>query len=142
MNRAILDANIAISYLLNPSGDGPPAKVVRAAVSVDFVLLASPKLLHEIRDKVTNKPYLARRISLPAISELFDLLAANGEVHDDDEIVYPAISRDRKDDYLLTNAVIHHVDYLVTGDKDLLVLSEFEGVQIVSPAEFAQILAQ
>ena len=44
--------------------------------------------------------------------------------------------RDLKDDKLLELAVSGNVDFLVTGDKDLLVLNPFRGVEIIAPREF------
>jgi predicted nucleic acid-binding protein len=52
----------------------------------------------------------------------------------------PAVVRDPKDDYLIAHSVLEQVDYLVSGDKDLLVLGSVLGVRIVSPADFALLL--
>jgi predicted nucleic acid-binding protein len=40
----------------------------------------------------------------------------------------------------LEAAVAGEADYIVTGDKDLLVLHPFEGIPIVGPAEFLEAL--
>ncbi|MEM7533787.1 MAG: putative toxin-antitoxin system toxin component, PIN family, partial [Chloroflexota bacterium] len=48
----------------------------------------------------------------------------------------PQICRDPKDDYLLAYAIAGKADYIVTGDKDLLVLEEIEGVKIVKVHDF------
>ena len=48
----------------------------------------------------------------------------------------PAVSRDPKDDYLPTYALVAKADYLVTGDKDLLVLKQVGQVKILSPKDF------
>ncbi|HRO24267.1 MAG TPA: putative toxin-antitoxin system toxin component, PIN family, partial [Promineifilum sp.] len=57
------------------------------------------------------------------------------------EQTIPAIARDAKDDYLLAYAVVEQADYLVTGDKDLLVLEEIARVKIVSTVAFADLLS-
>ena len=44
--------------------------------------------------------------------------------------------RDPKDDKLLTLAVAANADYIVTGDEDLLVLHPFQGIPIITPADF------
>jgi len=44
--------------------------------------------------------------------------------------------RDPKDRYLLTYAVNYAIDFLITGDKDLLVLGQVENVRILTPAQF------
>ena len=46
--------------------------------------------------------------------------------------------RDPKDNKLLELAVGGNADYLVTGDKDLLVLNPFRGVEIITPREFLE----
>lgn len=50
------------------------------------------------------------------------------------------VSRDPYDDYVLAAAVTGRAKYLVTADKDLLVLEEHKGIKIVTPAEFKKIL--
>jgi putative PIN family toxin of toxin-antitoxin system len=52
----------------------------------------------------------------------------------------PAVTRDPKDDYLLAYALVGEADYLVTGDKDLLVLKQVDTVKIVTSREFLSIL--
>jgi predicted nucleic acid-binding protein len=46
------------------------------------------------------------------------------------------VCRDPKDDHLLALAMDGEAHYLITGDRDLLVLSPFHGIQIVTPARF------
>jgi predicted nucleic acid-binding protein len=45
-----------------------------------------------------------------------------------------------EDDLTLATAVSAEADYLVTGDRQLLALADYEGVQIISPREFLTIL--
>lgn len=59
------------------------------------------------------------------------------------EIVEPAIfdrqiCRDPDDDAILGTATAGNADCIVTGDSDLLELERFQGVDIVSPSEFAR----
>ena len=54
-------------------------------------------------------------------------------------LVSPAL-RDPKDNPILACAVEGGADYIVTGDRDLLVLERFQGIPIVSPAAFAALL--
>ncbi|MEA5489407.1 MULTISPECIES: putative toxin-antitoxin system toxin component, PIN family [Pseudanabaena] len=46
------------------------------------------------------------------------------------------ICRDRKDDKFLELAINRKADYLITGDRDLLVLHPFRNIQILTPADF------
>jgi putative PIN family toxin of toxin-antitoxin system len=50
------------------------------------------------------------------------------------------VSRDPDDDHVLAVAVATGASYLVTGDRDLLVLRRFRGVEIVAPAAFLRAL--
>ena len=49
------------------------------------------------------------------------------------------ICRDKDDDEILALARSLSVDYIVTGDKDLLVLKKFESIPIITPRDFWQI---
>ena len=53
---------------------------------------------------------------------------------------YRTISRDASDDHILTLAEQAAVDYIITGDEDLLVLSPHGNVPIVQPRQFWEIL--
>ena len=46
------------------------------------------------------------------------------------------VCRDPDDNKLLETAVVGRADCLVTGDQDLLVLDPFQGIPILTPAEF------
>jgi len=48
------------------------------------------------------------------------------------------VCRDPDDDVVLATAVAASADVIVTGDQDLLVLSAYEGVSIVSPRRFLE----
>ncbi len=45
------------------------------------------------------------------------------------------VSRDSDDDNILATAAAGNCDYIITGDKDLLVLKEFNATRIVTPRE-------
>lgn len=47
-----------------------------------------------------------------------------------------SVCRDPKDDKFLELAVNGNADYIVTGDRDLLVLNPFQNIAILSVSEF------
>ena len=52
-----------------------------------------------------------------------------------------AVPADPKDDMVVATAVAAKAEYLVTGDrKHLLSLGTYEGIQIVTPREFLELL--
>jgi len=50
------------------------------------------------------------------------------------------VCRDPKDDHFVACAVEGKADYIVTTDKDLLVLGEYQGIKIIRPDKFVTIL--
>jgi putative PIN family toxin of toxin-antitoxin system len=89
---------------------------------------------------VLNRPRLRLRYSLRQedIESLVKLLLLRGEVVEPARNI--AACRDPKDDKVLEVAVEGKVQFIVTGDEDLLVLSPFEGILILGPSEFLRSL--
>lgn len=50
------------------------------------------------------------------------------------------ISRDPSDDHILALAEQSKSDYIITGDEDLLILKQYQGIPIVLPRRFWEIL--
>lgn len=140
--RTLLDTNIYISYLLPSTQGGPIQSIVEAAVEGAFTLLIPGELALEFSRRAATKTYLARRIASQDAEQLMNILTQVAEILPDIADAIPAATRDRKDDYLLAHALVSRAGYLVTGDEDLLVLGEVEGVKIVRPADFLRVLRE
>jgi uncharacterized protein len=52
------------------------------------------------------------------------------------------VCRDPDDDKLLEIAFVGRANCLVTGDQDLLVLDEYQGIPILTPARFLVAIAR
>lgn len=140
--RVLLDTNVLVSYLLTPTAGGSIGAIMDALMQGAFTLLVPPDLLAELERVATRKAHLAKRIHPDQLARLRDLLLAIGELLPAFEETIPAITRDRKDDYLLAYAFISAADYLVTGDDDLLVLDKLGTLVILSPPAFAELLGR
>jgi putative PIN family toxin of toxin-antitoxin system len=140
--RVFLDANIFISYLLGSQMEGPIPRTVEAGFLGEYTLLITDSLLDEIAEVVTRKPFLAAHISPAQIRRFRSFVLIAAELVPEIEETVPALVRDPKDDYLLAHALVARADYLVTGDKDLLVLNPVGDLQILSPTQFTLILAE
>ena len=140
MIRAVIDANLVISYLLLAGVGRPPTEILRAALARAFVLLLPEEAVAEVRDKVTTKPYLRSRIAREDAELLLRRLAGVAVQLPTLAGPIPVVSRDRADDYLVAHAIAARADYLVSGDKDLLTLGGVDGVRVVAPAEFLALL--
>jgi uncharacterized protein len=79
--------------------------------------------------------YLAPLITPAARDWLARLVAAAELVSITERI---AACRDPTDDKFLELAVCGHADFILAGDKDLLVLNPFRGIPIVAPITFVR----
>lgn len=50
------------------------------------------------------------------------------------------VCRDPDDDAVLTCALAAQVELIVSGDNDLLVLEQFQGIRIVTPAQAVKLI--
>jgi putative PIN family toxin of toxin-antitoxin system len=51
-----------------------------------------------------------------------------------------SVSRDKDDDKILQCGLDGNVDFIVTGDKDLLTLREYKTIRIIKPKDYLEIL--
>ena len=133
--RVLLDVNIFISYLLTPNLHGTVYSIIKAAFAGRFVLILPTDVIEELMS-VASQRHIKRRISKKDMKEFIDQISVVCELAPRISESIPAVTRDPKDDYLLAHALVSEADYLVTGDKDLLVLKKVGRLRIVSPSEF------
>lgn len=132
--RVVLDTNVLLSGIAYPGSI--PGKIMAAWRHGSVEVLLSSFILDELRRVL---PRLANRHGLSAaeIDDLVDVLAIQAEVIDPLP-VDDAELRDANDQPVLGTLLAamqsEGVDYLITGDKDLLVLAE--RYPIVTPAQF------
>jgi len=87
-----------------------------------------------------NGQYLRSRFPPGAFDRLRALIQSNGESVPTPPVIALRVA-DPKDDYLLAVAIAGNADYLVSGDKHLLVIKDrILRPSVVSPAEFARVL--
>lgn len=128
--RIVADTNSLVSRLLLPQS--VPAKAVRRAVN-EGQLLISDATLEELAD-VLSRPKFDPYVSVEDRQEFIRVLNRVAERVD---IISPVKAcRDPKDDKFLEVAINGEADLIVTGDKDLLALHPFRGVEIITPREY------
>jgi hypothetical protein len=138
MIRVVLDVNVLVSALISPNG--APGQVLDMWRAEQFLVLTSEAILVEL-EGVLRRPRLRGRYRLidDDVSRLlrglrrFTIAVTAG--------ASAAAVRDPDDAALLNCAAAGGADYIVTGDKDLLSLSEYEGALIIPPAEFVRTLS-
>jgi putative PIN family toxin of toxin-antitoxin system len=136
--RAVLDTNVLVSGLV--SQKGPPRQILDAWLESRYTLVLSLYLVDELAHVLTY-PRIAERVHLTQ-EELEAVLAAllsQAELTPG-KLQLLGVTRDPKDDPILACAVEGQADYIVSGDQNLLVLDEYEGIQVVTPRRFVEIL--
>lgn len=139
--KVLLDANILISYLLYPK-KGTIATIIHLTVAGRFTLLLPQPLLFEVIKKIHTKDYLRGRIDKKDAAEFLHIMQTIALLVPTITEPIPSVTRDTKDDYLLAYAVVGRADYVVTGDKDLLVLGKVDRMKIISPQDFVVLIKE
>jgi uncharacterized protein len=129
MYRVIFDTNIWISFLIGKQFASMKELLVNAAIQPIF----SDRLLDEILT-TTQKPKLQKYFQKDRVDDLMIFLSEIGEITESKSIV--SACRDPKDNYLLALSKDSNADFLVTGDRDLLVLERFDRTEILTYQDF------
>ena len=133
--RAVLDANVLVSAAISPAG--PPRQILGAWIQERFELIASPALLAELVD-VLARPKFRRFITTSVAAEFIDGLATDAIVVADPPEP-PEVSPDPDDDYLIALARVAGADYLISGDRHLLDLTDPDPL-VLTPRQFLDLL--
>jgi len=130
--RVVIDINVWISGVVFAGG---PGSILDLFGDNQFFAVVSEELLSELRRKITQKFPLY----LPDLNLLIEEIRLRAfTVELGSHTVN--ISRDPDDNKVIETAIIGECSYIVSGDKDLLVLENHEGIEILTPAEFLQTL--
>ena len=135
--RVVLDTNVLISAVLTRTG--PPRRVVDLVKAGRGVLLFSDETFAELRDRILGSKF-DRYVGRESRAAFVALLAAVA--------VWVPIAganlgcRDPHDDKILETALMGGAEHLVSGDGDLLAMSPFQGIPIVTPARYLALHAQ
>jgi len=138
MIRAVLDANVFISGILN--AQGAPGQVLDAWRAEQFQLLISTPILDEL-ERVLHYPKIATRHGWsPALVQQFLFRLTTIAITTPGDLALSVVD-DPSDNRYLECAVEGNATYIVSGDRDLLRLVRFEGIAIVTPQAFLDVLA-
>ncbi len=128
--KIVIDTNVLISGVFF---GGFPRKILSSIVDRMFTACATVEIIDEYKEIVQEMidrkhGHMNTDILAPLIRTL--------------EIIEPVsdvkISRDPDDDKFINCAKDAHALYIVSGDKDLLVLRQFENIQIITAKEFCE----
>lgn len=136
--KIILDTNVVISGLLIP--DGPPGKIVDLWVENRLKVVVCQALIKEYFDVLLPPKFKKLGTIIERQNLLMELLEMENSIFVFPKTRLDIIKSDPEDNRVLECAVEGEVQYIISGDDHLLALKEFQGIVIVSPAAFLNLV--
>ncbi len=132
--RLVIDTNIWISLLISKKLE----TLDNLFFSKEIEILFSEELIDELKVTISKpklKKHFGKRNALEEMLLVFepymDFIEVKKQVN---------VCRDEKDNFLLALAEEGEVDYLITGDDDLLVLRSFKKTRIITISDFLKMM--
>lgn len=128
----VIDTNVWLSGLIF---GGNPGKLINLFSEEAIIVVISEELVSELRRKITQK----FQLYLPKL----ELLEAS--LHQDAEMVRLgsktiSASKDTDDNKFIETAIVGSCDYIISGDRHLLGLKQYEKIKIIKPAAFLKLI--
>lgn len=128
--RIVIDTNVVISGTFF---GGYPRRVIEAVVKSEVKACASVDIVQEYRETIDE--VIAKGQGKLDRKVLNLLILALEMVEPQTHI---KVSRDGGDDMFIDCAKEAKALFIVSGDKDLLVLGEYKGIEIITAREFCE----
>ena len=132
--RLVIDTNIWISLLISKKLE----TLDNLFFSKEIEILFSEELIDELKVTISKpklKKHFGKRNALEEMLLVFepymDFIEVKKQVN---------VCRDEKDNFLLALAEEGEVDYLITGEDDLLVLRSFKKTRIITISDFLKMM--
>ncbi len=129
--KIVLDANVIIAAF---AARGLCESIMEVYLSEHEIVLSD-----DLFDEILRN--LRLKIKLPAniVDNICEFLREHANISIPEPLTSD-VCRDPDDTKILDLAVASNADHIVTGDKDLLILKNFQGIPILNPRSFSDIL--
>lgn len=127
--KIILDTNVFISGIFF---GGPPGKILQVWRDGRFTLVLSPDILEEYQ-RVAEA--LNRKYPPVDLTELLELIVVEADMIQPEALKEP-VSADPDDDMFIACALTSGARLIVSGDKHLLDVDGYGGIEILKPKAF------
>lgn len=131
---AVFDTNILISALL--SSTGTPFRCLAAAKIGQVESVTCQDILDEFSEKLINKFKFSEAMAQAAVSEVqsFSRMVKISKT-------LKAVPSDPDDDMVVECALLSGTTHIVTGDKHLLSLTNYQDIEIVKAIVFLALIS-
>lgn len=136
----MVDTNLLASGFISPFSY--PREIERRWRKGEFVLVTSFGIIEEVN----------RVLHLPRIQQKYHLIESDIQAfvltltHQGDcvagKVVLKGVAPDPGDDKVISCAVEAQADFIVTGDKRLQQLGEYQGIRIINAESFIRVLKE
>lgn len=131
--RIVIDTNVLISGIVF---GGKSRQILDLLAEQSVIVIVAEEILTELRRKISSKfpEFIEDLNKVELLLKRDTVLIKLGATHIN-------ISRDTDDNKFIEAAILGKCSFIVTGDKDLLVLKSYENIRIVKPAEFLELVS-
>ncbi len=129
--NVVIDTNVFVSSLLNPAGT--PGKIIDLWKMGRITLCLSREILDEYLEVIAR----FRISNDPAVADLLKIFEGRGnQVYIARTVPLTVIGDDPKDNRYIECAVTAEARFVISGDRHLLKLKQFQEIKIVTLAAF------
>lgn len=129
--KVVVDTNVVVSGVFF---GGMPSRVLEAWRDGRVDLVVSPDILEECR-RVGE--YLEAQFADVSLAPFLTLLVMNAEIIEPPDLA-DQVSKVQDDDKFIACALAGNCVLIISGDKDLLDVSGYQGVKVITPREFLE----
>jgi len=141
MIRIVLDTNVLVSGIMAPQS--PPAQILRQITEGQVRLLVSEPIKQEAKavlgyskiTKIFQKQGISQKIVTSTLTNLLQIAITTPG-----KLKVEAVKQDPSDNIFLGCAVEGQADFIVSGDHHLKDLKTYQGIKIIAPARFLELI--
>ena len=130
--RIVLDTNVFVSGIFF---SGPPSRILEAWRDDNVQLAISPDIFHEYQ-RIGSE--LSKQFPIVDLNSILGLVIIHAVMFPSPKLPEP-VCEDPDDDKFIACAITSKSNVIVSGDKHLLKVSGFRGINILKPREFVDI---
>jgi len=127
--KIVLDTNVFVSGVFF---SGPPYQILKAWRNQEFQIVTSPEILDEYH-RVGKE--LSARFPVVDLDPILKLIIAKAELIEAASLD-EAVCDDPDDDKFFASAIAGEAMLIVSGDKHLLKMSGYQGIEVMRPRQF------
>lgn len=131
----VLDTNIWVSAII---WGGIPDEIISLQEQRKIEIASSRKLLSELENTFNKKKIQTKLEALQlTTSSAISLVYESVNIYPIEELIVPEL-RDPDDTIVLATAIAANAEVIITGDRDLLILQEYQNIQIMTATDFLE----